>query len=405
MKYLKLIFILGSIIASYSAQGQVTLPYYDEMYSFRDGFTIIEVDNKCGIINDDLEEIIPPIFNDIKCYDYGPFQFKGMFFMCSVDSTFLYDTLGVLQKALYGTDIWPHEYYQLKNDYAFKTGELECSNNTDNVFSAHWGCSQNGITIIPYEFRNIYIGLSDHIIVRTANQQQTRFFRQNGDSLNNFYNIKLALDDDLSRYWIKSDKYYRCFDTTFSLIYTSEFEEIKDPKDSLMCVKINGKWGIVNHDFEIVLAPDYEDVRINDHWGYVKNNGLYGIINRKGELLTDIIYTTTGSYSQYITANSKITAYKGEQIIILDSNAKCIANCAINDSINKAYPNGKKWVEGNFEMYWKTGLWNYYRNDAENSIEKSVNYTDSLMYFTEYDSSGQVLHEYTDIRKPMITYR
>jgi hypothetical protein len=403
LKYLNLIFIVGSIITSYSAQGQAKLPYYDEMYSFRDGFTLIQVNDKFGIINDDLHEIIPPIYDDIKCYDYGPFHFKGTFFMGIGDTTFLYDTLGILQKSLYGVDIWPNTYFG-SSDYSFKIDSLECSNNTANISSANWGCSKNGITTIPYEFRNIYIGLSNHVIVRTANRQQTRFYRQNGDSLKNFYNIKLALDEDLSRYWIQSGGYYRCFDTTFSIIYTSEFEAVKGAQDSLICVKLKGKWGIINHNFEFVLTPEYEDVRMNAHWGYVKKNGLYGIINTKGELLTDIIYTSTGSYSQYITNNPKITAYKGDQVLILNSNGKCIANCAINDSINKKYPNGNKWIEGNFEKHWKTGVWNYYRNDKKNSIELSINYSDSLMYFIDYDSSGQVLHEYTDKRKLMIPY-
>jgi hypothetical protein len=386
------------------ANAQVKLPYYDSMSSFREGFSFVRVNNMVGIINDDFDEVIPPLFEDIRCYDFGPFHFQGIFFGFRGDSTILFDTLGVIKKVVMDKDLWPHNYFPIE-DYKFRISDLVCNTYSPSSSPPNCGCIRDSNVVIPQIYNGVYRGVANQIIAQTYNREETFFYNVAGELLATYKKpFGINLHEELSRYWIKQAGLFICVDSAFNVIYESDFDHVKDAVDTLICVSKNGKWGIMNQDFKIVVAIIHEDIGLNKHWGYVKKDGYYGITNKKGELITEFIYRSTGSYSQYMTENEKITAIKGDQIVILDSNGICIANCQSLGSINKTYPNGDKWVTGQFDNYWKSGTWNYYRNDSVNSKEESIRYTDSLVYYTDFDSLEQVSWEHSEKRKQMIKY-
>jgi hypothetical protein len=295
--------------------------------------------------------------------------------------------------------MYPNEFYN------YRIYDLDCTcSSFDNCYR-FYGCERDSNVVIPRRYHGIYIGLSDHIIAQTYNRTENYFYNLDGEILATYKKtISLRLHSEFKRYWIKEDSLFNCMDSSFKIIYESDFENVKNASDNLICVSIDGKWGIINEYFEFVVEPIYDDIGLNLHWGYVKKDGYYGITNKKGELITELIYRSTGSYSQYMTENEKITAFKGDQIVILDSNGVCIANCRSLGSINKTHPNGDKWVTGQFDNYWKSGTWNYYRNDSINSKEESIRYTDSLVYYTYFDSLEQVSWEHSEKRKQMIKY-
>lgn len=69
------------------------------------------------------------------------------------------------------------------------------------------------------------------------------------------------------------------------------FDNAKDFHDNLACVEINGKWGIVNTNSEIVLDFIYEDLCYQDeNTCTAKLNGKYGLIDLNNNVIMDFQY-------------------------------------------------------------------------------------------------------------------
>ena len=69
-----------------------------------------------------------------------------------------------------------------------------------------------------------------------------------------------------------------------SYIVEPEFESINDSTEGLSPVRLNGKWGYINYDGEIVIEPQFNYVlefseglacvNINNKWGYINHAGI-----------------------------------------------------------------------------------------------------------------------------------
>lgn len=332
MKALRVILILISVFQLKPVIAQVELSYYDHVSPFREGFAMVEIKNYYGVINDDLEEIIPPKFDKILCKDevdgyIGLYQLNGIFFGFKGDSTILFDTLGNIQKVIHEEFFHPDDYYASLDS--------------------------------------------------------------------NYQNIWVRNKNTLNRSWIKKGDFYICKDSSLNTIYESNFEQVWNPGNGLLCVMVKGKCGLINENFEFVIDAKFDFVWLNEYSGYLEKDDKYAFINKKGVIISDIIYNSDNCHTQYISSNKKIVAYHGDQIVILDSDGRCLTKCESHATISRKYPNGKKWVEGRFNNYLKVGKWNYYRDDKKNSQELSVIYSDSTITYIKYDNRKRTISEAT----------
>jgi hypothetical protein len=96
----------------------------------------------------------------------------------------------------------------------------------------------------------------------------------------------------------------------------------------LIPVKFQGKWGLINHKGDFVISPQFENIKFNYYCGiftdgllvYKNNEGLFGYINKSGEIIINAKYKNATPFengfalvtdkNQYI----KIINIKGEVI-------------------------------------------------------------------------------------------
>ena len=66
-------------------------------------------------------------------------------------------------------------------------------------------------------------------------------------------------------------------------------------------VKINGKWGYINRDFNFVIRPEWDEVfpgaNVEDDRIPVKRNGKWGFVNSKGEIVIDLQFGYTRGFA------------------------------------------------------------------------------------------------------------
>lgn len=92
------------------------------------------------------------------------------------------------------------------------------------------------------------------------------------------------------RVFSKTTENYVMTDAYGKNISDLQFEDVKHFCESgdYAAVKINGKWGFINANGEVVIEPQYEDARsFSFGFAAVKINDLWGFINNSGELVID----------------------------------------------------------------------------------------------------------------------
>lgn len=78
------------------------------------------------------------------------------------------------------------------------------------------------------------------------------------------------------------------------VLFVIKAEEIAKANDNSFFVKINGKWGLYSECFEVIIEPQYEELRNAynhlEECFWAKLNNKYGIITRNNTCLTGFIY-------------------------------------------------------------------------------------------------------------------
>lgn len=395
----KTVVIIFLIIIKFYSFGQSNSIYYDNIYPYRSGFSLVTIGGKFGVLDSKFKEIIPPNLESINNYDLSDYFFDGLLYGVMNDSLFLFDTLGNITNKLANKNLYPpiQKEYNYKIDSIIITGYNKLSGNLPN-----------GEIIIPEEYKNIYKGLGEHIIaykIENIFESDSTGDHERREEITNIYDRKGSIiysqkgriyswfDADI--YFIESNNIFSIFNSTFEKIKSQTFKSFII-SDSLCWVKTNTGWGLINKKLEFIIEPKFDEICVNFNWIAVKQNEKWGFFSIHGIQITEIVYD--GDWTQYTGDDSIIVAYKNDHLLFLDLDGKCIQNCSEPKKIIKYYPNGQLMVEGNFDDYWKVGNWQYYKNDAVNSLWKIIEYYDDKIIYKNFDNSGLIEEQWEEVR-------
>lgn len=398
MKY-PIIFSFLSII-NFQSFGQNDTFYYDNIYPYHDGFSLITLNGKFGIINSEFEEVIPPVLETINNYDLSDYFFHNKLYGVLNNSTILFDTLGNRIKAYGDPNVYPQR--------TIKSYDIDSL----SVFGVRGGkgCSTpDGKLIIPHENIYIYEGVDDQIIA--CKEVEIDSFDTNGRWFPYDKKISLVYDrkgnalhkqdgrifswKQAGIYFIENFGKYIIANSQFETIHSESLNHIAI-MDSLCWIQTNLGWGLINTNFEYILNPQFSYLYVNPYWCVIGNGQKFGFVSRGGVQISEIEYY--GEWKQYTGDDTIIVAYKNDHLTFLNIQGECIYNCDEPTEILKRYTNGNKMVEGNFKNYWKTGIWSYYRNDSLNSVWRTIEYSDSSIIYSELDSTSQVIDKWKEKR-------
>lgn len=396
MRVYKLIVVF--LLFGISGNGQNSQFYYDNIYTFRGGYALVCTGHKWGIINKKFEEVIPLILDHILTFDGSDYFFDGYVHGVINDTTILFDTLGVPKFSVPGNDYYPFPNKSWKNEIKIDSFVISCFGNI-------WGCTTlSGRLIVPSEYNYVYKGLSNHFIAIREDPYPWIF--DENTQCNDFYSTHvynaagqiiyeqkriLFYWEKVGIYFIIQDNKYYAADSTFKIINSQPFDCVKFA-DDLCWVQIDKKWGLIDRQFNNIIEPVYDGIYETDKWFAIEQNRKFAFADKKGNIITDLKYD--GYWTDYFSCDDTVITTKIEDhILFLNLKGECIHNCEPSACVEKFYPNGRLFVEGNYDGYRKAGIWTYYNDDPPSSIDYQIQYLDSIKIYKEYHPDGTLNYE------------
>ena len=317
---------------------KVTVLDYDEVNEFEDGFALTQKDNKYGIINTELEIIIPPIMENTHGYDFSPYYFNNELY-AEVDShTVIYDTLGnVIQK--FDRIIPIQEAHpkavlsqERKNgEYIMRTG----SNEYNYFGSDDWGCvNTDGDTIVPFEFNGIISASTDSsFICYTQNEQDyyIKFYYPGGTN-GKTYSGKFLGWPRGNCLWRETNNGFVAMNSNLEIIDSNNYDWIYIFKDRCIGHR-DGVHYTINTDFERVDTIHCDRFYHNKYWSAAMKGDSYAIFSAEGIQLTDYIYQ--GRWTQYVSDSYYFLVQDAHYYYVLNPQAEVLKQFVLTSGKRK----------------------------------------------------------------------
>ena len=260
---------------------------YQEVYSFSEGLASVKIGKKWGFIDKSGDKVIPCIYSDVYAFE------NGMAPVCQCKKWGYIDKCGKL--------IVPCIYDHAEN---FKTNGLACVSKGNKM-----GCiDRTGKVIIPL----IYDCIGNHETRFSAKiEEKWGLLNIEGNPIEDFAVYK-ALAKKYDQVWIECGEtrtYSFVLDGKYGLA-DAEGNELIPPRydwtsysgDDMIVVGILGKGiGFINMQGEEIVVPKYEEVT-NFHKGFaaVRLNGKWGAINKQGEVVEPFTHDAPPGYARVI---------------------------------------------------------------------------------------------------------
>lgn len=108
-------------------------------------------------------------------------------------------------------------------------------------------------------------------------------------------------------------------DSTGKEVEEFKYEDAGCFRDSLAVVRLHGKYGFVDHNFKVVIPFNFESARgFSEGLAPVSNNkGLWGYINRKGNLVFECQYNFADFF-----VDGQARVMKNGNLIMIDKKGK-----------------------------------------------------------------------------------
>ncbi len=335
MKYI--ILICTILILKSNSFSQNDHFYYDHVYPFRAGFALVQLNEKFGVINSSFEEIIPPILTGINNFDLSNYYFDGLLYGVIEDSTILFDTQGNRIQAFNNPKIYPsRNFVNEKIDSLYISG-----------YNGTLGCEkEDHSVIIPYQYKYIHKGLINHIIAIRVNKKDMLWSKKDTNSISSNHTVIYNFVGDTiyqtrgiihvweaaNLYFLEDESGFVPMDSEFKTLNNKRYKRVW-PSKNLCWVLTDQGWGLINPAFKYLIEPQFNSIYSNTYWTAVKKNNKYGFVNTLGVQITEIEYND--DWTQYVSNDSIIVAYKNDSPIFLNTSGHCIYNCTQNDTILK----------------------------------------------------------------------
>ncbi|ERJ12119.1 WG repeat-containing protein [Haloplasma contractile] len=298
----------------------ITEHAYDKIFNLKKGFAIVTNNGKLGMINRLGEEIIAPVYESINrsenlervfsnpiaikenekwgyvdnqgnqltdvIYDeVGP-SFNNQYVPVSIDDQWAIINTITGEQVTDFLDTTINKYLG-NGKFEVDCDDIENCNQTIDIEEKHGFDVVESIQLYPYNVTDnmsyIYNSTSDYHGV----------FNSNGKSIidANYDQIFYIRSDYLVYYVATQNNHYQIYNNEGDLISSGDFQDIKELNRKHIGIKINNKWGIINHQGEYIVEPvfnelvepvsiytkyesNYIKVRLGDDWGLI--NGEVG---------------------------------------------------------------------------------------------------------------------------------
>lgn len=261
-----------------SVGNQYIVGKYAGLNDFRNGYAIVTSnDCKHGVINSMFEEIIPPVYDEIKGLDFTKRDILFVNDYCQVikdDKRALMNSKGeiIIPFGIYsffimrGNDNVIVASTYNRYEHKDQKGKVYSSGNTWVLIN------KNGEILCDFEYENIGEFYKDYAIVN-RNEKNGIINSKGKEIIPAIYRF-----DNISRERLMK-----------------EFDEL-----GIIRVLKDGKWGLLNRKGELIVPFIYDKIEaFNESVAVVKQNNRYGAINISGELIIPTQYFLESSLGRF----------------------------------------------------------------------------------------------------------
>ena len=348
------------------SNGQVVLnPDYDAIGEFKAfGYSVIQKNGGVGLLNQDINEIVPTKYDDIKVLDSTLIAVmdRGEWMVIGLNGQ------TILEKGYKQVEVWDQKYlgftvngkwgitdsqgktivepsfdevsYEEQSFFLTRKGkklgvlnldgkkvleeqasEIKLFNDSLLFFKkdSHWGAvSIQGKQVIEAEYDS-YQKLSKNYIKLLKNNQLViysipcnQLISQNYD---NYY--------PFSRKYIlaKKERRLALLDWCGQPVLAPKFDEIQSYDKNLFRVTQAGKWGVVGTNERVVIPMKYDYIApLRNNVCIVKQGNLFGMVNFEGKEVVDAKYHRIELDGNKARAYSKKAGQTDEQLKIITFN-------------------------------------------------------------------------------------
>ena len=289
--------------------GEIPIPYeFDDAWLFTDSLALVKKDDKWGFIDHSGSFVVSPKYSGAYINDKGPITYfvrDGKLKQILTNKNGLViikDNYEFLEKKTLDLGFRFSEYWEYTNENEDNQSKETLTDNCIDEF-------ENGIARIIIDDKWGYIDLAGEFVIKPEY------------SFCSLFNNNIAI--------IKKNKLYGYIDTTGKVIISPKFiqagafvegfaivqyenadrltfinergKKMTNLKinganvfsNGLAGVEINGKWGVIDRNFKLVIPAIYDEIeKYFKNFAIVKKGEKWGIIDMKGNKVVDCKYNS-----------------------------------------------------------------------------------------------------------------
>lgn len=288
-------------------------PSYRHVGQFKNGFCIVFKDDlKCGIINREGREVVPSEYDEVTLPNEGMIRVRKGNLWGFYDTTghkaidFLYRTVSDFSEGLAVVNddsdslIVRYGYINKKNQVVIPA-KYEFAMTFSEGYAVvkdydRFGMiDHNGNMVMPCK----YIGVSGMIDGRCfafdAETELAAMFDNNMKQITKFKYNEIPYYSE-GFYIARMGCHYTYLDKKGRERF-GVYEEMSGFFDGYSMVKQNGKYGIINKKGKVILPIEYDnsgwrsmEYIFSENLAMVEKNGHYGFVNKQGEIVIPLVY-------------------------------------------------------------------------------------------------------------------
>ncbi|WKV12747.1 WG repeat-containing protein [Marivirga harenae] len=269
-----------------------------QSYNFSEEIIELKIKSFWGIFNEDLNEIIPPMYESIKKNgEHFIVNFKGQFGVIDQENEWvippLYLSIEAIDDSNYKmVDKYLREYIsdgidrkEAKLYYDFY-GQFGVEQNVSNQFRLidQTGSAKTGFRSGRYNGHGengiLFKNQKQHILI---NQEGKELFK-----INNYDTIVFSNDEYLA---IQRNGQWGFINQDGILRIANRYDTVRPFFNERSAIKIRNSWGFINRQEDLVIQPYFSEVSdFENNTAFVKINNKYGVIDSTGQFIIEAEY-------------------------------------------------------------------------------------------------------------------
>ena len=282
-----------------------TTELYDNSESFTDkGFSIVEKNEKFGVISNDGKIVLTSVYSSIE----HPQQYSNKLEIFSVKKNNTFQIFNADFKPITSSDFLEYEWIKFKKqNNAIDVLILKNTKEKKGIIDI-----VNGNNLIPFEYDEITFIDYETFIVKKSNLFGV--INNKNETLIPIVNSEIYPTDE--HFLVKNTKGSSLFDKKFKSVLNNHYQDLEPvyyDQDNKFIAKKNGKFGIINLDESNLVPFIYDEISNWVEYGprahFVTENHKKGLISYDGKILIPTEFNSLSYISDDYIIVSKDTKY------------------------------------------------------------------------------------------------